>query len=390
MRNFKAFTIIELLVLVSLVALLIAVLLPAIGKARDQAYITKSKSNLRQLAVAHATYAAAYNDQQWTNISHDVAQYGSELHSALVAVFQTGRLTNSDHWDTTTGLWSTSLGEANDNVYSIKSNFLAPPISLGQYGSSMESRYMGSFRAIQSRSFNQYVSGRYFDSTFYPPKDRLMIEAAGTCFDGAGEYCLVPNAAKGYLPPGESGASGVSMGSRLFAPYSSYVLSPAAMYNPEVFSLGPTFSEEDIWQIPAAFRSPTFSQARYPDLKTHMLEHHWLQHPARECNPSIALESSIGCSPTYFNAGIESIPVTLFYDGHIRMLSHREVIDADSKARATGGSIHAGLWHVGTPLAPIHYRSDFAYTPPGESIFRPSSFHILTRHGILGRDTIAR
>ena len=53
----KGFTIIELLVVVSIIALLIGILLPAIGKAREQAKLTQSQSNLRNLAAAHATYS---------------------------------------------------------------------------------------------------------------------------------------------------------------------------------------------------------------------------------------------------------------------------------------------------------------------------------------------
>ena len=57
-RRTHGFTIVELLVVVSIIALLIAILLPAIGKARDAARQTQSAGNLRNLAVANNTYAA--------------------------------------------------------------------------------------------------------------------------------------------------------------------------------------------------------------------------------------------------------------------------------------------------------------------------------------------
>ncbi|MHC4786294.1 MAG: type II secretion system protein, partial [Planctomycetota bacterium] len=64
----KGFTIIELLVVISIIALLISILLPAIGKARDNAQIGVSKSNLRQIGVAMMTYAADWADRQVTYV----------------------------------------------------------------------------------------------------------------------------------------------------------------------------------------------------------------------------------------------------------------------------------------------------------------------------------
>ena len=75
----KGFTIIELLVVVSIIALLVGILLPAIGKARDNARVTVSKSNLRQLSVAHQTYAADWADRQMTLQRDNLGQYAGDV-----------------------------------------------------------------------------------------------------------------------------------------------------------------------------------------------------------------------------------------------------------------------------------------------------------------------
>jgi prepilin-type N-terminal cleavage/methylation domain-containing protein len=69
------FTIIELLVVVSIIGLLLALLVPAIGKARDSALQTQSLSNLRNLGAACQNYAAAWSDRQLTLMYDDFAQH---------------------------------------------------------------------------------------------------------------------------------------------------------------------------------------------------------------------------------------------------------------------------------------------------------------------------
>ena len=256
MKSFthRAFTIVELLVVVAIISLLIAILLPAIGKAKDGALVTQSIANLNNLGKANATYGADWQDRQFTACADDYGSVAGVCGTYIGSVACPPQQILG--WDAGGGLWGYWLGGG-----------LCPGNYPGNCGNwivywpqewASTNGYFGAWRMPNVKAFNDYVNGKFYDKVYWAPKDKVYLEKATEAMANPGEFSVPPN------PP----------------VYSTYCWSPAAMWSPDVLSsttLDCTNAGKPQNCGPGAWRSPASSQASYPDLKTRMIEHQWLQ-----------------------------------------------------------------------------------------------------------------
>ena len=365
--------------MVAIIALLIAILLPAITKARESALTTQSQGNMRNLAAANYSYGADWTDRQFTACPDDfgLAPGANPVAKCTNYISQIACPPQQIlGWDTGGGLWGFWIGGglcpgnypgscAYNATVTYPVEFVGP------------NQFFGSFRMCNIKAFNDHVNGRYYDKIFYAPKDRLVLERTQPGFQDGGEFSIIPGLPLGITFP-------------------TYVWSPSAMFAPDVMASDTGFQSPDGAAIPGAFRSPSVGQSAFPDLKTRMVEHHWLQNrdsgernggwnPAPwwwndPPNPNDG-------PPWLFNHGTNSAPVTMFFDGHVSLLPCTKAIASDERVKAQqAGTTHVekGLWVRGTPMGVKGYFGTQAYD---QEIFdKPTSFHMLTTDGILGRD----
>ena len=242
-RAGKGFTIIELLVVVSIIALLVGILLPAIGKARDNARVNTSKSNLRQIGLAHKTYAADWADRHVTLHRDNLGQYDGDVVRYNDEIYGGGGGFEV-HPPIIAGWGYTSSGSYVAWAYWTSQSNRAMFQPIGFTGGPGYEHW-GWFRfGCQPKPMSEYLNSRYQDPLHFAPKDRTILEPLEPCFEVPGEFVAYPDDCN--------------------PAWSSYCLSVGGLYSPQVFgNNGSGVYWAAPWELPSGYKVPSFGQVKW-------------------------------------------------------------------------------------------------------------------------------
>ncbi|MEE3001190.1 MAG: prepilin-type N-terminal cleavage/methylation domain-containing protein [Planctomycetota bacterium] len=367
-KTLHGFTLVELMVVISIIALLVGILLPAISRARDNAKIGQSKSNIRNVKTACDLFELDHKGKPFTGSCPENLASGPDgswtgmtaqgaLNQWLGRYYSGGQSGPGGKTTITPGIQPCET-DGGGHWFTFDVDHIVPYCyGEGLTVSTRDLARVGTWRFPNSRQVSEYMEDKCYHKAYWAPKDRIIQRQLQRCWDDDGTMCTT------------SYVGGDVLDIPLLLQPSSYAFSPPNMVNPHCYrnpreDEDPTEAFTDPMAIAGGFRPATGGQSKYSSLKTALMETHWLQNlTTGECGPRWADSeydyhdagnswSYQGCYPNYFNASWRSAPVAVFVDGHVDMIEcqlaekHDYVVaDGNDSTGALAG--YKGLWHRG-------------------------------------------
>ncbi|GEM_PF-5978873 len=184
------FTLIELLVVIAIIMVLMALLLPALGRARDMANTTACMGNMKQLAIVFMTYAGDYEGIYYPPKDRNKGtnpEASNESWETYGMVHALGSYLGQDSWDEPN--YHTFTGA--DKVAFRRMIFVCPGYARAKKHTDIvpylsgigESRYVGCEKGETNLGPGMYTEGY--------PRNLLKVKSPSArihiadCFDGA-------------------------------------------------------------------------------------------------------------------------------------------------------------------------------------------------------------